>query len=599
MNNLIGATLGQYQILEELGRGGMAIVYKGYQASLERHVAIKVLPHQFSFDQDFIERFLREARGAAALRHPNIVTIHDVSQQDGTYFFVMEFLQGRTLEQILEEGKPIPPPRVERIIAQIANALDYAHSQGLIHRDVKPSNIIVDEEHNDHVMLMDFGLVRATEGSTLTKTGMIVGTPEYMSPEQAQGQTIDHHTDIYSLGVVLYQMLTGKSPFSRPTSHAILLAHLMYEPPSVSEVNAALPRSVALVVAKALVKDKNQRYDHAGQLAQDLKIALTGKTPAGLTPGKSTSTGQRRVPLWAWGGAIGLVMVLIIGAVLLATRRGTESPSSPTMTAEVIARGETLEPTLDVSVTPRPSWTPAPDEIVVSPTVLAVREQDTATVTPPATLTNTPQATAASAPSMTATALPTVTPHLQATQVPTVTATSHPTPAATRPAPTATLRPLPTDTRPAPTDTPQPAQLQASGQAPILLAPAEGSDQAKTADMINLSWQWNGADLADDAWFDVRVWKKGEVPCGPGDGVGHWGRGWTKEPTFPVSMKGNFDTVGGTYCWAVAVIQGHDGKWEADLSAESAAWEIEYSPPGAGGGGDGGGGGEPAAQPTR
>jgi predicted Ser/Thr protein kinase len=282
MESLVGKTLGQYQIVQELGRGGMAVVYKAYQPSLTRYVAIKVLPPQLSFDEDFVERFVREARGAAMLHHPNIITIHDVSEQDGIHYFVMEYLTGKTLDAVLG-GQPMPLPRISRIIDQVADALDHAHSQGLLHRDIKPSNICVDEARGDHVVLMDFGLVRAGQDSKLTKTGMIVGTPEYMSPEQAQGEEVDYRTDIYSLGVVLYRMLTGTAPFVRSTPAAVLLAHVAYEPPPVSQINPSVPKPVEAVVLKAMAKDRDQRYQSAGQLARDLHVAITGQMPEGLT----------------------------------------------------------------------------------------------------------------------------------------------------------------------------------------------------------------------------------------------------------------------------------------------------------------------------
>ncbi len=281
MESLVGKTLGQYQIVQELGRGGMAVVYKAYQPSLTRYVAVKVLPPQLSFDEDFVERFVREARGAAVLHHPNIITIHDVSEQNGIHYFVMEYLTGKTLDAVLA-GLPMPLPRLLRIIDQVADALDHAHSQGLIHRDIKPSNICVDETRNDHVVLMDFGLVRAGQDSKLTRTGMIVGTPEYMSPEQAQGEDVDYRTDIYSLGVVLYRMLTGVAPFVRSTPAAVLLAHVAYEPPPVSQVNPSVPKSVEAVTLKAMSKDRNQRYPTAGQFARDLRVAITGQMPEGL-----------------------------------------------------------------------------------------------------------------------------------------------------------------------------------------------------------------------------------------------------------------------------------------------------------------------------
>ena len=275
--SLIGKTLGQYQIIEEIGRGGMAVVYKAYQPSLTRHVAIKVLPPQFTFDQEFVERFMREARSAATLHHPNIITIYDVSEQNGIHYFVMEYIAGKTLDALAAET-PMPLPRVARIIEQVANALDHAHSRGMIHRDIKPSNILVDE--NDRPVLTDFGLVRVGQDSKLTKTGMIVGTPEYMSPEQAKGEEIDWRTDIYSLGVVLYRMLAGTVPFAGSTPAAVLLAHVAYEPLPVSQVNLSVPKTVEVVVLKAMAKDRDRRYQSARPLAEDLQTAITRPMPA-------------------------------------------------------------------------------------------------------------------------------------------------------------------------------------------------------------------------------------------------------------------------------------------------------------------------------
>ena len=183
--NLVGTALGNYQILEEIGRGGMAIVYRAYQPSLNRNVAIKVLPPHFTFDRQFVQRFLREAQAAASLRHSNIVVVHDVGEQDGLYYIVMEYLEGRTLEQLIEREGPLPPARVARMAEGIASALDYAHRRGFVHRDVKPANIFVGED--DHPTLTDFGIAKAASGTQLTRSGMLIGTPQYMSPEQAEG----------------------------------------------------------------------------------------------------------------------------------------------------------------------------------------------------------------------------------------------------------------------------------------------------------------------------------------------------------------------------------------------------------------------------
>ena len=211
MQDLQGRLLGRYQVVEELGRGGMGVVYRAYQPSLNRHVAIKVLPPQLSLDQQLVGRFQREARAAANLRHPNIVVIYDVGEEKGIHYIVMEYLEGRTLKQLVEEEGPLHPKRAAHIVEQVAAALDYAHQRGFVHRDVKPANIFVGP--GDHVTLTDFGIAKAaSETQQLTRTGTLMGTPEYMAPEQATGGEVDHRTDLYALGVVLYQMLTGHVP---------------------------------------------------------------------------------------------------------------------------------------------------------------------------------------------------------------------------------------------------------------------------------------------------------------------------------------------------------------------------------------------------
>jgi|GEM_PF-416278 len=272
--DLVGKTLGHFEIVQELGKGGMATVYKAYQPSLQRYVAIKVLLPSLAEDMDLVKRFLREAQSAAALRHPNVITIHDVGSEGQIHYIVMEYLEGMTLAELLARETVLPPERILNIAKQIANALDYAHTKGYIHRDIKPSNIMIDPDRRDHITLMDFGLVRATAGSRLTRTGFIMGTPDYMSPEQARGDALDRRSDIYSLGVMLYHMFTGNVPFVKPTPHAVLLAHLMDEPPPMSGPNRTIRREIEAVIRKALAKDPNHRYDWAGDLVADLEVAV-------------------------------------------------------------------------------------------------------------------------------------------------------------------------------------------------------------------------------------------------------------------------------------------------------------------------------------
>ncbi|MBN1659567.1 MAG: serine/threonine protein kinase, partial [Anaerolineae bacterium] len=270
-------TLGNYQILEELGRGGMATVYRAYQPSLHRYVAIKVLPPQLTFDLEFVERFQREARAAASLRHPNIVVIHDVAQESvagaATHYIVMEYLEGQTLGDLIGREGPLPPERAVRIVEQVGAALDYAHQRGFVHRDVKPSNIFVGE--GDRVTLTDFGIAKAaSEAQQLTRTGAIMGTPEYMSPEQAEGEPIDHRTDLYALGVVLYQMLVGRVPFRGTTPHAVLHDVIYEPPPPPRRINPTLTPAVEAVVMKAIAKRPEQRFQRGAHLTRALREAI-------------------------------------------------------------------------------------------------------------------------------------------------------------------------------------------------------------------------------------------------------------------------------------------------------------------------------------
>lgn len=243
MDSLSGQRLAsKYDLRGEIGRGGMGAVYRAFDVSLPREVALKVLPSQLAFDPLFVRRFEQEAIVAASLHHPNVVTIHDVGAQNDIHFIVMQLLEGVTLEQWIEASTAaMPLTQVNHILHQIADALDYAHDQGVAHRDIKPSTIMLRKE--GHVTLMDFGLVRANEGLGLTRSGLIVGTPEYMSPEQALDQPVDGRTDIYAVGVVLFRLLTGRIPFSRSTPVATILAHVNTPPPTIRSLCPDLPNA--------------------------------------------------------------------------------------------------------------------------------------------------------------------------------------------------------------------------------------------------------------------------------------------------------------------------------------------------------------------
>jgi serine/threonine-protein kinase len=283
--------LGRYEILEEIGRGGFAVVYKARDTELDRVVALKVLHPQLTVDPKFIRRFHQEARAAAGLRHPHIVTVHEVGEEAGQHYLAMAFLPGRTLDEWLVEG-PLPVEQAVSIVEQIAGALDGIHEQGLVHRDVKPSNIMVDDA--DQATLLDFGIVRAAEGTRLTTTMAVLGTPEYMAPEQAEieeAAEIDWRADVYALGVVAYEMLVGRPPFTGRSPTAILHKHVYEPPPAPTALNPKLPAGLEPVLLKALAKGREERFQQAGAFAAELRRAL-------LTESQMQEREAQLVPLY-------------------------------------------------------------------------------------------------------------------------------------------------------------------------------------------------------------------------------------------------------------------------------------------------------------
>ena len=267
--------IGKYQILDRLGRGGFATVYKALDTTLNRTVALKVLhPHpHIADDIAFIQRFQQEARTAANLRHSNIATVYEVAEQAGQHYLAMTFLPGQTLDALLDAAKqPLPLEQTTVILEQIADALDYIHNRELVHRDVKPSNIIVDDA--GQATLLDFGIVRAADGTTLTATGTVMGTPQYMSPEQAEGEKVDNRSDVYSLGVVAYQMCTGHAPFDAVSPLVVLRLHADKPPPQPRDLNPQLPLPVEQVLLKVLTKKPDDRYQSAGDFAAALCQAV-------------------------------------------------------------------------------------------------------------------------------------------------------------------------------------------------------------------------------------------------------------------------------------------------------------------------------------
>jgi serine/threonine protein kinase len=268
--HLVGQRLGQYEITELIGSGGMATVYKAYQPGLNRSVAIKVLPLHYAASANFEERFIREARAVAQLSHPNILPIYDVGVENGLRYFVMKYVPGQTLRQLLKQ--PMTLATVSRYIDQIASALDHAHSQGILHRDIKPDNMLLE---GDWLLLADFGLAKIMEANEpLTYSGKILGTSAYVSPEQAKGETVDQRTDIYSLGIVLYEMVTGQVPYQGNTPMEIIFKHVYERIPPARHYNPNLPETIEDIIFKATAKNPTDRYQRAGELAEALRAQL-------------------------------------------------------------------------------------------------------------------------------------------------------------------------------------------------------------------------------------------------------------------------------------------------------------------------------------
>ncbi len=286
-DELLGTRIGHCIIREPLGQGGMARVYKGFQEHLDRWVAIKVLPSYYAADPNFVHRFKLEAQAMARLTHPNIITVHDAGEQDGRLYIVMAYMSGGTLKdqmkRSMEASKALP------IIRQVAEALNYAHERSIIHRDVKPVNVLFDDD--GRAVLSDFGIAKIMESAEhhLTRPGAGVGTPEYMSPEQCRGDPVSARADVYALGVTLYEMLTGRTPFQADNYTALAHAHI-YEPvPPPTLFNSRISPAVEAVIMRALAKEPAHRFGRATDMAQALERAISG----GEMPGGSLVDGGR------------------------------------------------------------------------------------------------------------------------------------------------------------------------------------------------------------------------------------------------------------------------------------------------------------------
>lgn len=402
-SSLIGQRLGKYEIIELIGQGGMATVYKGYQPDIDRFVAVKVLPPHPGQDAQFMDRFRLEARTIAQLQHPHILPMHDYGSDQNILYLVMAYVGGGSLKERISRG-PIPVNEVEVLLRQVASALDYAHRRGVIHRDIKPDNVLLDSE--GHAMLADFGIAKILEGETgLTTTGGVLGTPAYMSPEQGQGLGVTSQSDIYSLGVIVYEMLTGRAPFSADTPMQVVLKHITEPVPNILQEVADLPPALEPVMRRVLAKHPEERYAGAMEFAQDFLRAIhqgttaiklkssaipstinVSNTPPSTNPSfvapPPTPTGETRPagglnnPLVLLGGFAIIAVAMVAVVLLVVSNNGLRQAvptSEPDSTAAVVADVPTEAPATDVPPTTLPATNaPVDDAPTNAPAVAAV-----------------------------------------------------------------------------------------------------------------------------------------------------------------------------------------------------------------------------------
>src|SRR3954464_1822235 len=346
MSTLVGMQLnGRYRLDAQIGAGGMSTVYRAFDATLERRVAIKLMHREIASDSDQLERFRREARSVAQLSHPHIVGVIDAGEDDGRPYIVFEYVEGETLKERIRRCGRLPVDESLAYAIEITRALGAAHARGIVHRDIKPQNVLIDEEGMAKVT--DFGIARSLDEEGLTADGRVLGTTDYVSPEQALGHAVNGQSDIYSLGIVLFEMLTGDVPFHGDNQVSVAMKHVREDVPDIQRVRPQLSASVASVVDRMTTKDLARRYPDAPTLEDDLEDALAIEAArAGRSTGEATAvlatlpaSARRRVPLRMRvgakramvapalrGGATAVVLVLVLGEAAQRVERGTGAP---------------------------------------------------------------------------------------------------------------------------------------------------------------------------------------------------------------------------------------------------------------------------------
>jgi predicted Ser/Thr protein kinase len=336
----IGSTIAGYRLEAVLGHGGMSVVYIAEQVRLGRKVALKLLAPRLSADEGFRERFEGEARRAAETEHPNIVPVYDAGEAEGRLYIAMRYVEGRDLRRVIASDGPLSPKRTLFLLEQVAAALDAAHARGLVHRDVKPANILI-EDGSERVFVTDFGIAKRVASRGLTRTGDFLGTVDYAAPEQIEGGEVDARTDVYALGCVLYECLSGQRPYERETEVAVMHAHLSQPPPKLTTVRPELTEALDAVIATALAKEKDARYASSSDLVADARAAALGDAPATRPPAAaapaSTSPARRVAPgrklkvrrAWIWLTAALLALAGIAAGVAALVIGGDSTSKSP------------------------------------------------------------------------------------------------------------------------------------------------------------------------------------------------------------------------------------------------------------------------------